>query len=71
MVFVDGVVRHIPGVLGNPESLAEESFSPKLDRQKEYPLYTRPQEFKGQKVPDILTSGNHQAIEKWKYDNLS
>ncbi len=70
-VFIDSVVRHIPWVLGNPESLQEESFSQKLGRQKEYPLYTRPREFMWKKVPDILTSGNHQAIEKWKHDHLS
>ncbi len=70
MVLIDSIVRHIPWVLGNPESLIEESFSSKLGRQKEYPLYTRPQDFRGKKVPDILTSGNHEAIEKWKIDNL-
>ena len=70
-VFIDSVVRHIPGVLWNPQSLEEESFSQKLGRQKEYPLYTRPREFMGKKVPDILTSGDHKQIEKWKHDNLS
>lgn len=70
-VFIDSIVRHIPEVLGNKESLEEESFSEKLGRQKEYPLYTRPQEFMGKKVPDVLTSGNHKEIEKWKYNNLS
>ena len=71
MVFMDSVVRHIPGVLGNPQSLKEESFSANFDRQKEYPVYTRPEEFMGEKVPDILTSGNHKAIEQWKKENLS
>lgn len=70
-VLIDSIVRHIPEVLGNPESLQEESFSQKLDRQKEYPVYTRPQEFQGKKVPEILLSGNHKAIEKWKHDNVS
>lgn len=69
-VFIDSVVRHIPEVLWNPESLLEESFSEKLGRQKEYPLYTRPQEFMWKKVPDVLISGNHKYIEQWKYNNL-
>ncbi|MDA7494764.1 tRNA (guanosine(37)-N1)-methyltransferase TrmD [Candidatus Gracilibacteria bacterium] len=70
MVFIDAFVRNIPEVLGNPESLEEESFSKKLDRKKEYPVYTRPKEFRGMIVPDVLTSGNHSEIEKWKYNNL-
>lgn len=70
MVFIDSVVRHIPELLGNPQSLYEESFSTKLGRQKEYPVYTRPQVFMEQKVPDILVSGNHKEIEKWKFNNL-
>ena len=70
-VVIDTLVRHIPWVLWNEKSLEEESFSEKLDRQKEYPLYTRPQEFKGLKVPGVLLSGNHKKIEKWKLDNLS
>lgn len=71
MVFIDSIVRQIPGVLWNQESYLEESFSLKLNRQKEYPVYTKPQEFMGKKVPDILVSGNHKAIEKWKQDHLS
>jgi len=70
-VFIDSIVRHIPWVLGNPESLREESFSIEFGRQKEYPLYTRPQEFLWKKVPEVLVSGNHKNIEKWKKDNLS
>jgi tRNA (guanine37-N1)-methyltransferase len=46
MVLIDSLVRHIPKVLGNPESLIEESFSEKLERKKEYPVYTRPKEFR-------------------------
>ncbi|MCP4522776.1 MAG: tRNA (guanosine(37)-N1)-methyltransferase TrmD [Candidatus Gracilibacteria bacterium] len=71
MVFIDSLVRHIPEVLGNPESLIEESFSEKLERKKEYPVYTRPKIFRGKEVPEILTSGNHAKIEKWKYNNLT
>lgn len=70
MVFIDALVRHIPEVLWNPESLEEESFSEKLERKKEYPVYTRPKDFRGLVVPDVLTSGNHAEIEKWKYNNL-
>ena len=71
MVFIDAISRHIPWLLGNPNSLAEESFSEKLNRQKEYPVYTRPKIFMWKSVPDVLTSGNHKEIEKWKSYNLS
>jgi tRNA (guanine37-N1)-methyltransferase len=61
--LVDAVVRLLPGVLGNPESLAEESFSRGL---LEYPHYTRPVEYEGQTVPEVLRSGNHAAIDRWR-----
>jgi len=70
MIFVDSVSRLIPGVLGSEESHMEDSFSKKFKRKKEYPQYTRPAEFKGLKVPDVLISGHHANIEKWKEDNL-
>lgn len=70
MVFIDSFVRNIPDVLWNSESLEEESFSKKLHRKKEYPVYTRPSEFRWLKVPDVLTSWNHKEIEKWKFNNL-
>jgi tRNA (guanine37-N1)-methyltransferase len=57
-------------VLGSSISHEEESFSAKLGRQKEYPVYTRPQDFKGQRVPDILISGDHKKIDIWKQDNI-
>lgn len=63
MVLVDGLVRLIPGVLGNIESLDKESFSGNL---LDYPQYTRPFDFEGMKVPDILLSGNHKKITKWR-----
>lgn len=63
MVFIDAVVRLIPGVVGSEESLSEESFSKDL---LEYPQYTRPPEFRGKKVPEILLSGDHQKIKKWR-----
>ena len=68
-VFVDAVSRLIPGVLGKEASHKEESFSEELDRKKEYPHYTRPSDFRGLKVPDVLLSGNHAEIEKWRKEN--
>jgi tRNA (guanine37-N1)-methyltransferase len=63
MVIVDAVTRLLPGVLGDDESSQEESFSHGL---LEYPHYTRPAEFRGMKVPDVLLSGNHAQIAKWR-----
>src|SRR3954453_5379898 len=63
VVFVDAVVRLLPGVLGDEQSAADDSFSEGL---LEGPQYTRPAEFRGLKVPDILLSGNHGAIAKWR-----
>ena len=80
MVITDTVVRLIPGLL-NPDSLAEESFSPFTNHRSprpkddqplaeitniEYPQYTRPENYKGWKVPQVLLSGNHKEIEKWR-----
>jgi tRNA (guanine37-N1)-methyltransferase len=64
MVVVDSVVRLIPGVLGNQESLTEESYNQK--GEVEYPQYTRPEEYKGWKVPEILLSGDHEKIREWR-----
>ncbi len=63
MILVDAVARYIPKVLGNENSVINETFSNNL---LEFPQYTRPQEFRGLKVPDVLLSGNHQEIEKWR-----
>lgn len=63
MVIIDAVTRLLPGVLGDEASAAEESFSQGL---LEYPQYTRPAEFRGLKVPEVLLSGNHAAIAKWR-----
>lgn len=63
MVLVDGVARLVPGVLGDAESATEESFH---DGLLEYPQYTRPAEYRGLKAPDILLSGNHEAIARWR-----
>lgn len=67
MVLVDAVVRLIPGVLGGETSAELESFSD--GRTLEHPHYTRPEEFRGMKVPDVLLSGNHGEIEKWRAKN--
>jgi tRNA (guanine37-N1)-methyltransferase len=71
MVFVDAVARLIPGVVGKNESVAEESFSKKLNRKKEYPHYTRPENYEGLKVPKVLLTGNHAEIRKWRESRLS
>ena len=63
MVIVDAVSRLLPGVLGSDESAAGDSFS---DGLLEYPQYTRPPEFRGAAVPDMLLSGNHQEIARWR-----
>jgi tRNA (guanine37-N1)-methyltransferase len=63
LVVADAVVRLLPGVLGDAQSAVDESFSHGL---LEYPHYTRPADFRGWKVPDILLGGNHGAIEKWR-----
>ncbi|HEU6448632.1 MAG TPA: tRNA (guanosine(37)-N1)-methyltransferase TrmD [Verrucomicrobiae bacterium] len=63
MVVIDAVARLLPGVLGDEESSHDESFSHGL---LEYPQYTRPAEFRGMRVPDVLISGNHAEIEKWR-----
>jgi len=63
MVVIDAVVRLLPGVLGDDESSHDESFSHGM---LEYPQWTRPAEFRGMKVPDVLLSGNHAGIEKWR-----
>ena len=63
MVLIDSVLRYVPDVLGNSESTVDESFSQPL---LEYPQYTRPQEFMGVSVPDVLVSGNHANIDRWR-----
>jgi len=63
MLMIDAISRMVPGVLGKEESMVNDSF---YNGYLDYPHYTRPDEFKGLKVPDILLSGNHQEIEKWR-----
>lgn len=67
LVLVDGITRLIPGVLGNEESLSEESFND--GETLDYPQYTRPIEFNGWKVPEVLLTGNHTEIKKWRDSN--
>ena len=62
-IVIDAVTRLVPGVLGNADSAADESFS---DGLLEYPQYTRPEEFRGLKVPDVLLSGDHQRVKQWR-----
>jgi tRNA (guanine37-N1)-methyltransferase len=64
MVLIDAVIRYVPGVLGEPESLAEESHND--PGRLEYPQYTRPRVFRGLAAPDVLLSGDHQAVARWR-----
>ena len=66
MVLADAVLRKLPGALGHPDSALEESFSEALGGAPEYPHYTRPAEYRGWRVPDILLSGHHARIREWR-----
>lgn len=66
MALIESAIRFRPGVLGNEDSVSEESFSPDLDGGLEYPQYTRPAEFRGQGVPAVLKSGDHEKIREWR-----
>jgi tRNA (guanine37-N1)-methyltransferase len=65
MVVVDAVVRLLPGAIGAEDGAADESFA---DGLLEHPQYTRPREFRGMKVPDVLLGGNHAEIAKWRLE---
>ncbi|QEH36683.1 tRNA (guanine-N(1)-)-methyltransferase [Aquisphaera giovannonii] len=67
MVVIDAVVRLVPGVLGDDQSAVDESFGP--DGGLEYPHYTRPREFRGRAVPDVLLGGDHAAIARWRREH--
>jgi tRNA (guanine37-N1)-methyltransferase len=67
MVVIDAVMRLIPGVLGDAESAVDESFGP--DGGLEYPQYTRPREFRGRTVPEVLLGGDHGAIARWRREH--
>ena len=68
MVCADAVLRQLPGALGHPDSVLEESFSEALEGLPEYPQYTRPAEFRGWGVPEILLSGHHEEIRRWRLE---
>jgi tRNA (guanine37-N1)-methyltransferase len=70
MVVMDVMSRFVPGVLGAEASGEEESFSKALKGKKEYPHYTQPRIFRGKKVPEVLLSGHHGNIKKWRQDHL-
>lgn len=69
-VVVDAVSRYVPGVVGKEESLLRDSFSDPAEEVQlvEHPHYTRPAEFRGWKVPEVLISGDHEAVRKWRYE---
>jgi tRNA (guanine37-N1)-methyltransferase len=69
MVVIDTVVRYVPGVLGDADSVKEESHS--IPGRLEYPQYTRPRVFRGMNVPEILLSGNHPAIARWRREQAA
>ncbi len=66
MVVCDAVLRKLPGALGHGESAVEESFSPALEGSPEYPHYTRPAQWRGHAVPEVLVSGDHARVRAWR-----
>ena len=66
LAIVEAVVRLIPGVIGNPDSLLEESHSAGQENLLEYPNYTKPPTWRGRDVPEVLLSGNHGVIASWR-----
>jgi tRNA (guanine37-N1)-methyltransferase len=68
MVLADAVLRKLPGALGHEDSVVEESFSEALDGMPEYPQYTRPAEYRGWRVPDVLLGGHHEQIRRWRLE---
>jgi tRNA (guanine37-N1)-methyltransferase len=68
MVTCDAVLRKLPGVLGKDESALEESFSAALEGAPEYPHYTRPAEWRGWEVPEVLLSGHHERVRQWRLE---
>ena len=67
LYLLEAMIRKIPDVLGNPESLLSETFT---DNKIDFPVYTRPEVFRDKKVPEVLLSGNHQKIDEWKKNNI-
>jgi len=66
MIVADTILRKLPGALGHADSAVEESFSAALDGNPEYPHYTRPAEYRGWRVPDVLLSGHHAEVKNWR-----
>jgi tRNA (guanine37-N1)-methyltransferase len=71
MVVCDAVLRKLPGALGHERSAVEESFSEDLGGNPEYPHYTRPAEYRGWRVPEVLLSGHHERIRGWRLERSS
>ena len=67
LYLLEAILRRIPNVLGNPDSLINETY---VNNQKDFPVYTRPETYKSFKVADVLLSGNHKEIDNWKKNNL-
>jgi tRNA (guanine37-N1)-methyltransferase len=70
MVVADSVLRKLPGALGDEHSSVEESFSAALEGGVEYPHYTRPASYRGWEVPDVLLSGHHEEVRRWRSANI-
>jgi tRNA (guanine37-N1)-methyltransferase len=70
MATLDAVTRKLEGVISNPESVVSESHAPGLEGGAEYPQYTRPAEFRGWEVPEVLRSGHHAEIERWRAEQV-
>jgi tRNA (guanine37-N1)-methyltransferase len=70
MALTDAVLRKVEGVISNPESVVSESHSPVLGGGTEYPQYTRPAEFRGWAVPDVLLGGDHGAVDRWRAEQV-
>ena len=70
MATLDAVTRKLPGVISNPDSVVSESHAPELEGGAEYPHYTRPAEFRGWEVPEVLRSGHHAEIARWRAEQV-
>jgi tRNA (guanine37-N1)-methyltransferase len=70
MATLDAVTRKLPGVISNPDSIVSESHAPELEGGAEYPHYTRPAEFRGWEVPEVLRSGHHAEIARWRAEQV-
>jgi tRNA (guanine37-N1)-methyltransferase len=68
MVLADTIMRRLPGALGDSDSAVEESWSDALDGLPEYPHYTRPPEYRGWGIPDVLISGDHEKVRRWRIE---